>query len=227
MMGGVKRVVIVVALVIGCRGREQPGYSPKADEVATAPAVARDAAGGQGGAFGDAAAVPAVGGPAAGGGLPAAAVGDRRAQMVEFVRLGYGDMHGKEVRSLAFQTEALSTDDLKAVVALVPDYNVFEGARVADAVERLRGDISYYRFGREGSPVLYVHLPYWTNQQERSCPGQRCEAGSWGPDTEETRRLTAQEHAALVARVRQVLAQLGADEITSDSDDHELRAWWD
>ena len=70
-MRAVRQHVIVVALVAGCRGREQPGYTPTAAEGRTAPAVAADAVTGQGGAAGDAASR-----------LPAAAAGgDRRAQV--------------------------------------------------------------------------------------------------------------------------------------------------
>jgi hypothetical protein len=142
----------------------------------------------------------------------------RLEQTIEMVRLVYGDLHGKDTRSLTFKTEALSTDDMKAVLPLVDSYNGFVGAKVSEAIERLRGEISNYEFGREGSPVIYVHLPYWTSQQEKN-------AASKGYLR---RELTAAEHKALSEKVRAVFKSVDADEIDTVSySDHVIRVWWD
>ncbi len=157
----------------------------------------------------------------------AANAGDARfEQLRQFVRLGYGDLHDLEVRSLDFQTEEVSTAELQELVKLVPDYNAFNGAAIAKGLEELRGEIMHFSFGREGSPVIYVDLAYWLGQQEKACPGQRC-ADGWGKPKDD-RRLTAAEHAAIVARVKAVFTRLHADEIdVQEQDDHRIRVWWD
>ncbi len=151
----------------------------------------------------------------------------RREQALAFVKLGFGDELGGEFRSLDFRTEALSTDIARDAVQLVREYNAFAGVKVAAALEQLRGDIMYYEFGREASPVLHVHLPRWTHQQERSCPENHCREGEWG-DREGARKLDAREHAALLRRVRAAFQAAQADEIGPVADDdHVLRIWWD
>jgi len=47
-------------------------------------------------------------------------------------------------------------------------------------------------FGREGSPVLYVHLPYWTHQREGPLPRPQ---GS---------KITDQDSEQLVEELRRV-----------------------
>jgi hypothetical protein len=141
----------------------------------------------------------------------------RLEQTLELIRLVYGDLHGKDTRSLHFRSERLSTDDMKQVLPLVDSYNGFVGTKVAAALEPLRGRIMYYEFGREGSPVIYVHLPYWTSQQEQSSVPR-----------EAARKFDAAEHAALVEKVRTVFKNVAADEIgEADSSDHVIRVWWD
>src|SRR4051812_19943053 len=86
---------------------------------------------------------------------------------IEFVRLGFGDDFGFDFRSLYFRTEELTTDEAQAVMKLI-NYDDFDGVRVAEAIGQFKGHIAAYEFGREGSPVLYVKLPYWTHQREGS-----------------------------------------------------------
>lgn len=151
----------------------------------------------------------------------------RRDQALAFVKLGYGDENGGEFHSLNFRTEALNTDIAKEAIMLVKQYNAFEGMKVAEALEQLRGDIMYYEFGREDSPVLYVHLAYWTSQQERSCPANHCRQGAWGDKTD-SRKFDASEHAALLQRVRTAFQAAHADAIDPVMEnDHVLRIWWD
>ncbi|MES1146756.1 MAG: hypothetical protein ABUL52_00010, partial [Solimonas sp.] len=44
------------------------------------------------------------------------------------------------------------------------------GKKVAEALTEFRGQVSAIEFGREGSPVLYIDLPYWTHQREEVNP---------------------------------------------------------
>ncbi|MBA3547126.1 MAG: hypothetical protein H0T76_11630 [Nannocystis sp.] len=151
----------------------------------------------------------------------------RRDHALAFVKLGYGDEPGGGFHSLNFRTEALNTDVAQEAVMLVEQYNAFAGVKVAEALEQLRGDIMYYEFGREHSPVLYVHLPYWTSQQERSCPANHCREGAWG-DADDSRKLEPREHAALLQRARTAFGAADADTIDPVMEnDHVLRIWWD
>jgi hypothetical protein len=143
---------------------------------------------------------------------------DQTRDALQFVALGYGDNRG--FRSLNFRTEKLNTDQTMAVVQLVQEYNQFDGAAVAAALEQFRGRVSGYEFGREGSPVLYIELPYWTSQAEAHA-GREAEAGG--------RRIEDAERDALIAEVRLVFVdRLKADEFDIEEiGDRRLRVWWD
>jgi hypothetical protein len=138
---------------------------------------------------------------------------------LQFVALGYGDNRG--FRSLNFRTEKLNTDQTQAVVRLVKEYNQFDGAAVAAAIEQFRGRISGYEFGREGSPVLYIELPYWTSQAE----AHAVQAAEAGPG----RRIEDAERDALIEEMRVVFVdRLKADEFDIEEiGDRRLRVWWD
>lgn len=145
--------------------------------------------------------------------------GDASADLLEFVRLGYGDLHDRDVRSLEFRTEELTTDQTIEVLGLVDSYNAFEGPKVAGAVESFRGRVAGWAFGREGSPALYVRLPYWTNQLE-------------GPTLprEEATQISDEDHQRLVEELQATFTnQCHADEFDAMpySRDHEFRIWWD
>lgn len=129
-------------------------------------------------------------------------------------------------RALSFQSEPLSTADMEHVLPLVARYNGFDSERMLDAVGQLRGEIAYYVFGRENSPVLHVHLPYWTHQQEKNCPESSCDTDRSGPK-DSARRLEPGERAALRDRVQRVLTAAGATEVGPGTSDHIVRAWWD
>jgi hypothetical protein len=81
-----------------------------------------------------------------------------------FVRIGFGIEKG--FQSTDFLTPRLRTVQAVPLIRLVKQYNEFEGERVAEAVQQLRGKVSGVEFGRDGSPVLFVELPYWTHQRE-------------------------------------------------------------
>jgi hypothetical protein len=76
------------------------------------------------------------------------------------------------------------------------------------------GRVSTVQFGREGSPVIYVDLPYWTHQRE-------------GATSLATRvRISDEDNAKLVDELRSAfVGQLKADEFSVQR--RRVRVWWD
>ncbi|MBS0447759.1 MAG: hypothetical protein JSR59_17605 [Proteobacteria bacterium] len=135
-----------------------------------------------------------------------------------FVRLGFGLFlpGGKNFQSTEFLTPLLSTEQAAHLVELVPEYRTFRGKAVAEAIRRLSGWVSGVQFGREGAPVVYIELPYWTDQRE-------------GPVTVGTgARISDEENAKFVEELRAVfVGQLGAEEFGPDRIRKRLiRIWW-
>lgn len=131
-----------------------------------------------------------------------------------FVRLGFGLNEGQRFQSTSFLTPFLRTPQAAPLIRLVKDYNEFNGERVAAAVEKFRGRVMGLEFGREGSPVLYIDLPYWTHQREG--------ADTIGQGT----RISDAENDSLVEELRQVFVDdLKADEFGVDG--RRVRVWWD
>ena len=94
----------------------------------------------------------------------------------------------------------------------------FRGKLVADAVRSLhkQGYIMEAKFGREGSPVLYVQPPYWENQ-----------ASNYVRREEHSPRKYAEEERARMYRaIKQTLEETGPDELDIDHLGY-VRAWWD
>ena len=130
-----------------------------------------------------------------------------------FVRLGFGLDDSVNFYALEMLTPRLRTVQAQQLIGLVESYNNFSGKKVADALGEFRGAVSGVRFGREGSPVLYIDLPYWTHQQEEST-------------LQEGQRIPEDATLKLVRRLEEVFVrELGADEFSSD--EHEVRVWWD
>lgn len=142
--------------------------------------------------------------------------GKRMEDALAFVKLGYGDMFGRQFRSLNFNTEELNTDDAQRVIRLVDSYNAFKGEKVAAALTQFRGRVTSYQFGRERSPVLYINLPYWTHQREGSPKGQG-------------ERIDDAEFRKLVAELRGIFSgTLACDEFELDPvRKRTVRIWWD
>ena len=86
-----------------------------------------------------------------------------------FVRIGFGIERG--FQSTDFLTPRLRTVQAVPLIRMVKQYNEFEGERVAATVQQLRGKVSAVEFGRDGSPVLFIELPYWTHQREETLTG--------------------------------------------------------
>ena len=131
-----------------------------------------------------------------------------------FVRIGYGLDEKKNFQSTVFLTPRLRTVQATPLIRLVKEYNEFNGERVAAAVEKFRGRVSAVEFGREGSPVLYFELPYWTHQREEAVPK--------GMGT----KITEAENEMFIAELRQLfVGELKADEFSVEH--RRVRVWWD
>jgi len=73
------------------------------------------------------------------------------------VMMGYGDLFGIAGRTLNFRTERMGVEDARKIVKIVRSYGEFSGATVARVLGMLASRIHAVEFGREYSPVLYVH----------------------------------------------------------------------
>ena len=89
------------------------------------------------------------------------------ADVVAFVRLGFGDHHGLAVRSLSF---TIDMPDLPTLEACLRDgigsYARFDTAQLADALAAVWVDVSTVTLGRASSPVVEIRIPY-TRQQRK------------------------------------------------------------
>ena len=131
-----------------------------------------------------------------------------------FVRIGFGLNQKQRFQSTEFLTPRLRTAQATPLIRLVKEYNEFNGERVAAAVEKLRGRVSGVEFGREGSPVLYIELPYWTHQREETVP------------TGMGIKITDAESDKIVEELRHVfVSELKADEFSVNR--RRVRIWWD
>ena len=131
-----------------------------------------------------------------------------------FVKIGYGLNKGQRFQSYEFLTPRLRTSQAVPLIKLVKQYNEFNGELVATAVASLKGRVSGVEFGREGSPVLYLELPHWTNQREEASP------------TEKGTKIPDEQNDLLVAEVKRVFVdQLKADEFSVRN--RRVRIWWD
>ena len=131
-----------------------------------------------------------------------------------FVRIGFGLNPEQRFQSTEFLTPRLRTAQAAPLIRMVKRYNEFNGEQVAAAVEKLRGRVSAVEFGREGSPVIYIELPYWTHQREEAPPGL---AGS---------KIGDPDNEKFVEELRRVfVGELKADEFTQNR--RRVRIWWD
>ena len=136
----------------------------------------------------------------------------------QFVLLGFGAQmkDGRNFQSTQVLTPRLNTRQASQLIQLVPEYRTFKGGAVASAVSKFAGRVSGVEFGREGSPVLYFDLPYWTHQRE-------------GPvSTGQGTRVSDEENAKLVGDLRSVfVGELGAEEFgEARPSSRRIRVWW-
>jgi hypothetical protein len=136
----------------------------------------------------------------------------------QFVSIGFGPFGQGDTgfQSTEFLTPVLSTRQASELVVLVPRYGRFKGAAVAKSIPLFAGRVSGIAFGREGSPVLYVHLPYWTHQREGPMPRP---TGS---------KISDQENEQLVRELRKAFVdELEAEEFSADPiNKRVIRIWW-
>jgi hypothetical protein len=140
----------------------------------------------------------------------------RFADSIAFVKYGYGDDFGLKVRSIDFKTEVVPTEEAQALARVVKQYNEYYGEKIANAMEQFKGRVEGWQFGREGSVVLYVHLPHWTNQQEE-------------PPGSEPQRISPEVIQKLKDELRVAFVDVcHADEFDdAEFSDHIVRIWWD
>lgn len=131
-----------------------------------------------------------------------------------FIRIGFGLDDSVNFQSTEMLTPFMRTVQAQQLIRMVGSYNNFEGVKVAESLTQFRGAVSGIQFGREGSPVIYIDLPYWTHQREET------------PSTGMGVRISRVETESLVARLRAVLVdKLKADEFSVER--NRVRAWWD
>jgi hypothetical protein len=136
----------------------------------------------------------------------------------QFVRIGFGPqiLGQRGFQSTQFLSPPLSTTQAAQLVLVVPEYGSFKGASVADGIKRFSGRVLSVQFGREGSPVLYIDLPYWTHQREGPFP------------RENGTRISEAENTRLVEELRKVFVdELAAEEFGPDPiNKRRIRIWW-
>jgi lysyl-tRNA synthetase class I len=75
------------------------------------------------------------------------------------VKLIYGEEFGIPFRHLSTLVETdRHFDELIEAISLVKSYNEFEGEKVSSFLKRYKNAIDYIAFGREGSPLLLIHV---------------------------------------------------------------------
>lgn len=134
---------------------------------------------------------------------------------VQLVKYGYGDMHSLTTRSLDFRTEEFENyETCAAALKLVSGYNNFDGPKVAKYLAEFWSQLMGVQFGREGSPVLYLKVPYWTHQAH----GAQGTSGTRVPD---------EERQFVVQNLLRLGKLLEADEAHVDERTGAVRLWWD
>lgn len=102
---------------------------------------------------------------------------------------------------------------------IIGTYNQFDPAKIKEILTKFRGEVSSYEIGREYSPVIYVHLPYWTNQREYA-------------DGKEQARISREETEKLTKDITHKFSGSGkADESYREECEGKplstIRIWWD
>jgi hypothetical protein len=134
----------------------------------------------------------------------------------EFVLLGFGEHGDKRFQASSFLTTFLSTEQAQQLVRLIPSYNSFEGAKVSEKLGSIKGRVESIQFGREGSPVLYINLPYWTHQRE----GVRVKGMGTKINDEENEKLVGELRELFVKRLK--AAEFGV----AKNFPRRVRVWW-
>lgn len=144
----------------------------------------------------------------------------RRINVVQqFIRLGFADHLDPDAPfySGEFLTQELTTTEAQAAMSVLPRINTFVGVQVAGGLDRFRGEVRAWKFGRAGTPVLHVLLPFWTHQVE-----ERHAASPVGAPVQDA------DHRALIERLQHSLVdELDAFDFERvDETGHVWRARW-
>jgi hypothetical protein len=141
--------------------------------------------------------------------------------------LAYG-VAGEDLRNLDYKSETVQNPELaKEMVKEIKFYNDFDYRKVNAALDKVSGDLMSIKVGREGSPVIYLELPYWESQKYKS--------------KKENRRLTDAEVEDIYKRVKVAFKDAKVDEFSSGAFESEtsfeepkdaehmryIRLWWD
>ena len=126
-------------------------------------------------------------------------------RMKKFVELGFDDC------SIDFKVREVDGKSIRTLIELVDGYNDFVGKDVGEAIEKIDKvwDNSYqlsYTFGREGSCVLYIRIPYWKTKEEK---------------------YTEEEKKEKIERTFDILKAVKPDELWVEDHTNSIRAWWD
>lgn len=140
-----------------------------------------------------------------------------RCDRVALVALAYGDCQNpaRGCRLLNFKTEAVTDfQEFCELLSLVgPQYNAFRPTRVIHEIRPLFPKLMSVEIGREGSPAIYAHVPYWRNQ-----------AIEWA-SSGVNERIPDHERSDLSSQFLEAMRNAAADEASDEG--YALRAWWD
>ena len=128
-----------------------------------------------------------------------------------FLGMAYG-VGGNDTRSLDFRTESVDIPTAKEMVKVIKYYNEFDYKKVNEAIDKVKDDINSIQIGREGSPVIYIGLPYWENQKMKP--------------KGENRKLTEGERQQIINKVEKAFFEAEYDEFNVD-EFNRIRIWWD
>jgi len=126
-------------------------------------------------------------------------------RMKKFVKLGFDDC------SIDFRVRDVNGKDVRTLIELVDGYNYFVGKDVGKAIEKIdkvwdNSEWLSYTFGREGSCVLYIRIPYWKT---------------------DTEKYTEEEKKERIERTFDILKAVKTDELWVEEKRNSIRAWWD
>jgi len=132
----------------------------------------------------------------------------KKEKLVEMIKLTY-----EEDLALHLRTRRVKSETAEQLVEAIGPYNGFDPDKVKEIIRRFRGRVMGWEIGREYSPVIYVHLPYWTHQREDS-------AEAWGE------RIPPEEMEELKRELIEAFKEARVDEI-EEVVPSVLRFWWD
>lgn len=137
----------------------------------------------------------------------------KKVTMLDFLKSGF--LSG----AMEFVTPEMGIAEAKECVSYIRSYNNFDSTKVNHVLDQIKGDIGGIQVGREYSPVLYIHFPYWTNQKiVHPAKG----SGSV--------RISDAVTLMNIEKAKKLFKGARADEIDLEGDvstSHTLRIWWD